>query len=85
MRPASQSEAGQSDALLCMSVTELTSQLDRSELKEEAQLNTARQGARKPKDSVLASKDREVIAPPIMLVTLLTSQRERSRLKSEHR
>ena len=118
-----------------MSVTELTSQLDRSELKEEAWLNTAREewvrakeqalgkpkgggaegrtrlhggdGADVParqvgieggggvehcarvsastKDSVLASKGREATAPPFMLVTLLTSHRERSLLKpAEH-
>ena len=36
-------EAGWRDALVRMVVTELTSQLDRSELKEEAQLNTARE------------------------------------------
>ena len=35
-------------------------------------------------DSVLTSKGREVASPPTMLVTLLTSHRERSRLKSEH-
>ena len=33
---AGQREAGRRDALLFMTVTELTSQLDRSELKEEA-------------------------------------------------
>ena len=66
-----------------MLVTELTSQLDRSELKEEASRNAARE-ARVSKDSVLASKGREVTAPPYMLVTLLTFHRERSRLKSEH-
>ena len=65
--------------------TELTSQLDRSELKEEAYWNAARQGARQTKTvSVLTSKGREATAPPYMLVTLLTSHRERSRLKSEH-
>ena len=36
------------------------------------------------KDSVRTSKGREVPAHPRMLVPLLTSQRERSRLKSEH-
>ena len=41
---ASQKEAGRRDALRFMSVTELTSQLDRSELKEEAERNTARRG-----------------------------------------
>ena len=39
---ASRKEAGWRDALCRMSVTELTSQLDRSELKEEAWLNAAR-------------------------------------------
>ena len=67
-----------------MSVTELTSQLDRSELKEEAKTNTARQGPRQPKGSMLAGKGSEATAPPYMLVTLLTSHRERSLLKSEH-
>ena len=40
---ARQREAGRRDALPCMLVTELTSQLDRSELKEEAPRNTARE------------------------------------------
>jgi len=66
-----------------MLVTELTSQLDKSELKEEAPRNTAREELDKD-GSVLASKGREVTAPPHMLVTLLTSHRERSLLKSEH-
>ena len=47
MRPTGHStgqrEAGLRDALLSMSVTELTFQLDRSELKDEASLNTARE------------------------------------------
>ena len=40
---AGQRVAGRRDALYCMLVTELTSQLDRSELKEEASRNTARE------------------------------------------
>ena len=71
------------DALFFMVVTELTFQLDRSELKDEAESNTARQGARQTK-TALASKGREAAAPPSMLVTLLTSHRERSLLKSAH-
>ena len=67
-----------------MLVTELTSQLDRSELKEEAYKNTASERSALGKDSVLTSKGREVTAPAHMLVTLLTSHRERSLLKSEH-
>ena len=40
---SSQRETGWSNALNRISVTELTSQLERSELKEEAQMNTARE------------------------------------------
>ena len=36
------------------------------------------------KNSVLTGGGREVTAPPTMLVTLLTSHRERSLLKSAH-
>ena len=43
MHSPSQREAGRRDALDCMVVTELTSQLDKSELKEEADRNTARE------------------------------------------
>ena len=64
-----------------MLVTELTSQLDRSELKDDASANTASKGS--DKDSV-TSKGRQATAPYFMLVTLLTSHRERSLLKSEH-
>ena len=73
-----------SDALAAMSATELTSQLDRSELKEEASKNAARQRSASDQDSMPTSKGREATAPPAMLVTLLTSHRERSLSKSEH-
>mgnify|MGYP001160957000 CR=1 FL=1 len=67
-----------------MVVTELTSQLDRSELKEEAPSNTAREERVRQSQSVFTSKGKRVTAPQYMLVTLLTSHRERSLLKSEH-
>ena len=69
-----------------MSVTELTSQLDRSELKEEAWLNTARDAReeRVRQRPRARKKGAEATAPPFMLVTLLTSHRERSLLKPEH-
>ena len=81
---ASQREARWRDALLCIEVTELTSQLERSELKDEADSNTAREERVRQSQSVFTSKGKRVTAPPSMLVTLLTSHRERSRLKSEH-
>ena len=66
-----------------MVVTELTSQLDRSELKAGAMLNTAPE--KRVRQRQRAHKQgREVFAPPAMLVTLLTSHRERSLLKPEH-
>ena len=51
---ASQREAGRRDALFCMLVTELTSQLDRSELKEEAKANTAREEWVRVKEQALS-------------------------------
>ena len=49
-QPASQKEAGWRDALAYMLVTELTFQLDRSELKEEAELNTSREESVRAKE-----------------------------------
>ncbi len=46
-------EAGWRDALCRMVVTELTSQLDRSELKEEADQNTAGEGRLRAKEQTL--------------------------------
>ena len=66
-----------------MLVTELTSQLDRSELKDEAPQNNARRGARQERQRA-HKQGREAVAPYFMLVTLLTSHRERSLLKCEH-
>ena len=80
---ASQREAGRRDALPFMVVTELTSQLDRSELKEEASRNTEREGRVRQK-LACSQAGREATAPCFMLVTLLTSHRDRSLLKSEH-
>ena len=53
MHSTDQREAGRRDALLLMWVTELTSQLDRSELKEEAPSNTAREEWVRAKDHAL--------------------------------
>ena len=66
-----------------MLVTELTSQLERSELNEEAPRNTAREERVRQSQSVLASKGSEAIALPHMPVTELTSQLDRSELKAE--
>ena len=68
-----------------MSVTELRSQLDRSELKEEAPANTAREELVSAKGQKRASR-REAgwsDALDCMLVTALTSQLDRSELKEE--
>ena len=70
-----------------MLVTELTSQLDRSELKEEAPKNTAREGAGEGEAAdVHSASQREAgrrDALNAMLVTELTSQLDRSELKEE--
>ena len=82
-RQARQSEAGRTDALLLMIVTELTSQLDRSELKEEAPLNTAREEMGQSEEAASRREAGRRDALVCMLVTELTSQLDRSELKEE--
>ena len=82
---ASQREAGRRDALPPMLVTELTSQLDRSELKEEAWRNTAREEMGESEGAHSASRREAArrVALYCMVVTELTSQLDRSEWKEE--